>query len=189
MSGAVAAPRFTGRSDDMTNRRSLCMLVLAAAGLTGCLKHFVPAPFGTALDEVCNPMNGTLTSALDTFDVGPAIVPVTKGWLSRYESVQDLNLSRIDAELNIWYGTRFLFPVVEPGNAVRCTIARGDTAITIQATRLTGFNYRVEASWQPLINGQYFYMQLQTRYAEHLKQMRGMIEGVRFPTDTVSAKK
>lgn len=173
----------------MTTRRNLLALAFAAAGLTGCLKHFVPAPFGTALDEVCNPVNGTLTVALDTFSVGPAIVPVTRGWLSRFDSSQDLSLTRIDAELNIWQGARFMFPVVEPGNAVRCTIARGDTAITIQATRLNGFNYRVEASWHPMINGQYFYMQLQTRYVEHLKQMRGMIEAVRFPVDTASAKK
>ena len=68
-------------------------------------------------------------------------------------------------------------------------LARGDTTITIQATRLNGFNYRVEASWQPLIDGQHFYMQLQTRYVEHLKQMRGIIEAVRFPVDTASAKK
>lgn len=169
--------------------RTAIVLTLAAATAAGCNRRFVSAPFGTPLDEVCNPMNGALTTALDTFTVGNAIVPVTKGWLSRYSNSQDLSLTRIDAELNVWQGSRFLFPVVEPQNAVRCTLARGDTAITIQATRLNGFNYRVEASWQPLIDGQHFYMQLQTRYVEHLKQMRGMIEAVRFPVDTASAKK
>ncbi|MBC7844675.1 MAG: hypothetical protein H7099_20375 [Gemmatimonadaceae bacterium] len=164
---------------------SALFVTLAAAMMAGCARRFVPAPFGTPLDEVCNPINGTLTADVDTFRVGTAVVPVTRGWLSRYANSQDLQLTRIDAELNIWQGSRFLFPTVEPMNAVRCTLARGDTSITIQATRLNGFNYRVEASWQPRIAGQYFYMQLQTRYVEHLKQMRGMIEGVRFPADSV----
>ena len=173
----------------MRIRRTSIVIALAATTAAGCHKQFVSAPFGTPLDEVCNPMNGVLTTALDTFTVGKAIVPVTRGWLSRYSNSQDLSLTRIDAELNVWQGTRFLFPVLEPRNSVRCTLARGDTAIMIQATRLNGFNYRVEASWQPLIDGQHFYMQLQTKYVEHLRQMRGMIEAVRFPLDTAAAKR
>ena len=100
-------------------------------------------------------------------------------------SAQDLELRRIDAELNVWRGTRYVFPAIEPRNAVRCTIPRGDTTINIQATRLNGFNYRVDVSWEPLIDGQYFYMQLQTRYVDHLRKMRGIIEAVRFTVDTV----
>ena len=54
---------------------------------------------------------------------------------------------------------------------------------------MSGPLYRVDVTWQPLIDGQYFYMQLQTRYVEHLRQMRGMIEAVRFPRDTTPKKK
>ena len=170
--------------------RSTTFVVLAGAGiLSGCLRTFVPAPFGTPLDAACNPINGNLTVALDTFTVGTALVPVTKGWFARWETPQDLTLTRLDTELNIWQGGRFLFPATEPRNAVRCVIHRGDTTITIQATRLSGINYRVDATWQRLIDGQHFYMQLQTRYASQLKDMRGMIEAVTFPVDTTKTAK
>ncbi|NJN36893.1 MAG: hypothetical protein HC794_07350 [Nitrospiraceae bacterium] len=59
----------------------------------------------------------------------------------------------------------------------------------IQAVRLNAFNYRVDVAWEPVIDGQYFYMQLQTRYVEHLRAMRGMIEAVRFPADTATASR
>jgi hypothetical protein len=168
--------------------RVICA-VLAAAALSGCLRKFVSAPFGTPLDEVCNPMNGNLTVPLDTVSLGPAEVSITKGWTSTQVSAQDLQLRRIDAELNIWRGPQFVFPAVEPRNAVRCSIPRGDTTITIQAVRLRGFNYRVDVAWEPLMNGQHFYMQLETRYVEHLRAMRGMIEAVRFPADTAAARR
>lgn len=173
----------------MTKGRAAFLIVAVTATLIGCQRRFAPAPFGTPLDEACNPMNGTLRVALDTFAVGTAMVPVTKGWTAGYSAAQDLSLTRLDAELNVWQGRRFQFASVEPQNAVRCTLRHGDTTISIQASRLNGFNYRVEAAWQPLIDGQYFYMQLQTRYVEHLRQMRGMIEAVRFPRDTTPKKK
>lgn len=173
----------------MKKRLPALVIVAVAAFFSGCHRGFAPAPFGTPLDEACNPTNGTLKVALDTFAVGTAMVPVTKGWTSQYTTAQDLSLTRLDAELNVWQGRRFQFSGIEPRNAVRCTLKRGDTTISIQATRLNGFNYRVEAAWQPLIDGQYFYMQLQTRYVEHLRQMRGMIEAVRFPRDTTPKKK
>lgn len=168
---------------------SLAFVVLAAASLGGCLRKFVPAPFGTPLDEVCNPMNGALAAPLDTQALGRALVPVTRGWTRTVTNAQELQLRRVDAELNVWYGQRFVFPAVEPRNAVRCTLARGDTTISIQATRLQGFNYRVDVSWSPQIDGQFFYMQLQTRYVEHLRQMRGMVEAVRFAADTLPARR
>jgi hypothetical protein len=168
--------------------RVFCALLTAAA-LSGCLRKFVAAPFGTPLDEVCNPMNGGLSVPLDTVAFGPAQVALTKGWTSSQVSAQDLQLRRIDAELNVWRGSRFVFPAVEPRNAVRCTIPRGDTTISIQAVRLNAFSYRVDVSWEPLIAGQYFYMQLQTRYVEHLRSMRGIVEAVRFPVDTTTARR
>ncbi|MDZ7632640.1 MAG: hypothetical protein U5K74_15155 [Gemmatimonadaceae bacterium] len=163
--------------------------VLLVAALSGCLRRFVPAPAGTPLDEVCNPLNGALSVPLDTISFGRAQVVVTKGWTTRSNTAQDLELGRIDAELNVWRGNRFVFPAIEPRSAVRCSLARGDTTISIQATRLSGFNYRVDVSWDPPIDGQYFYMQLQTRYVEHLRQIRGMIEAVRFPVDTAAPRR
>jgi hypothetical protein len=173
----------------MTTRITTFAVIAAAGVLSGCMRTFVPAPFGTPLDEACNPINGNLTVALDTFTVGTALVPVTKGWFARWDTPQDLSLTRLDTELSIWQGGRFMFPVTEPRNAVRCVIHRGDTTITIQAARLSGINYRVDATWEPLIDGQHFYMQLQTRYASQLKDMRGMIEAVKFPVDTARTVK
>ena len=169
----------------MTRARSLAIVVTALVALTGCLRHFAPAPLGTPLDDACNPMNGDLTDRGSVFELGPAVVAVPKGWSSFRSSPQDLQLTRMDTELNVWYGSQFIFPTAEPQNAIRCTITRGDTVISIQATRLNSFSYRVDASWAPPIDGQNFYMQLQTRYASQLKTMRGMIEAVRFVSDTL----
>lgn len=155
-----------------------------AAALSGCLHAFVPAPFGTPLDELCNPVNGELAPPVDTFVVGIAHVAVPRGWSSQSVSAQELQLRRIDAELDIWSGARFVFPAHQPRNQIRCTIARGDTAVTLTATRVDAFNYRVDASWEPSIEGQFFYMQLQTRYVAQLRQMRGILEAVRFVPDT-----
>ncbi len=165
------------------------LLLGAAAVLSGCTRKFIPAPFGTPLDEVCNPKNGTFAVPLDTFRVGPAEVVTGKGWTTNLSTAQELELRRIDAELTAWRGSRFVFPALQPRNAVRCSFARGDTTISIQATRLNGFNYRVDVAWEPLINGQYFYMQLDTRYVEHLRQMRGIVENVRFPVDTGAVRR
>ncbi len=169
----------------MTKARSVALVVVALAALSGCLRRFAPAPLGTPLDDACNPMNGELTDRGSVFELGPAVVATPKGWSSFRSSPQDLQLTRLDTELNVWYGGRFIFPTAEPQNAIRCTITRGDTVISIQATRLNSFSYRVDASWAPPIEGQNFYMQLQTRYASQLKTMRGMIEAVRFVSDTM----
>lgn len=171
----------------MLIRRTAPLVAVLVTALTGCLKTFVPAPLGTPLDEACSTFNRTLEFPLDTFPVGLAMVPVPKGWSPKYDSSRDLQLTRIDAELNVWSGARFQFPATEPRNAIRCQIRRGDTTITMQATRLRGFNYRVDVSWDPRIDGQYFYMQLQTRYVEHLRQIRGIVEAVRFAVDTIPA--
>ncbi len=173
----------------MPRMQPAILIVLTAAGLGGCLRQFAPAPFGTPLDEVCDPRNGTLSGPTETFTLGPATIPVLRGWSTNFTTPQDLELRRIDADLNVWRGAPFIFPSTAPQNAIRCRITRGDTTISIQAERLNGFAYRVDVSWAPLIAGQHFYMQLQTRYVEHLKQMRGIIEGVRFPVDSVSARK
>jgi len=166
--------------------RAFAPLLVIGVGaiLSGCLRTFVPAPFGTPLDEVCNPVNGELSVPLDTFVVRVARVAVPKGWSSQTVSAQELQLRRIDAELNIWSGARFVFPAHAPLNQIRCTLARGDTSVTLTATRVDAFSYRVDAAWEPTIEGQFFYMQLQTRYVAQLRQMRGIVEAVRFVPDT-----
>ncbi|MDZ7632637.1 MAG: hypothetical protein U5K74_15140 [Gemmatimonadaceae bacterium] len=70
-----------------------------------------------------------------------------------------------------------------PINTVECELERGDATIHIRSTMLVEgiTSYRVDVSWKPQVGGQYLYMQLQTRFPEHLKQIRGVIEGVRFP--------
>jgi hypothetical protein len=165
-------------------RKPLVAAALCVVAGAGCVHRFVPAPDGTPLDEVCNPSNGALVGGLDTAYLGRALVQIPKGWTPTQITAQDLDFTRIDAELNVWRGRAFVFPALAPRNAVRCELVRGDTTISIQATRLNGFNYRVDVSWEPLMDGQNFYMQLQTRYVAHLRDMRGMIEGVRFVPDT-----
>ena len=161
------------------------LMAIGTLAAAGCLRQFVPAPFGTALDEACSTFSTLEGARLDTFRLGPAEFAVPKGWATRLNSAQELRLTRMDAELSVWSGTRFVFPSVRPRTSVRCILARGDTTITIEAVRLDGFNYRVDAEWEPKINGQYFYMQWQTRYVEHLKQVRAIVERVRFPADTI----
>jgi hypothetical protein len=70
----------------------------------------------------------------------------------------------------------------------RCEIVRGDTTIRIHATMESGFNYRVDVTWTPLIDGQYFYMQLSTRSVEHLRQMRGIIESVKMAAPVAATR-
>jgi hypothetical protein len=36
----------------------------------------------------------------------------------------------------------------------------------------------VDVTWAPLIDGQHLYMQMQTRFPEHLRDIRGVIESV-----------
>lgn len=168
---------------------SLVFALAALGALAGCNRKFVPAPVGTPLDEICNPAHGRFSVPVDTVAFGPAAVEVTKGWTTSFATAQEIEMRRIDAELSAWRSSRWVFPAVEPRNAVRCTLTKGDTTINIQATRLNGFNYRVDVSWEPLIDGQYFYMQLRTAYVQHLREMRATIESVRFPVDTVTARR
>ena len=154
-----------------------------------CLRGFVPATFGTMLDEPCSTLNSTQDGALDTFAVGPARVAVPRGWTPRYTTPQDLALQRIGVELDIWSGSKFKFSAVPPRNAIRCTITRRDTTIAIQVVRTAPNNYRVDVAWDPAINDRYFYIQMQTGYVQQLKAMRGIIESVRFPVDSARASR
>ena len=169
----------------MAMGRAWPLVLIGVLAASGCLRQFVASPFGTPLDEACSTFSTLAGVRLDTFTLGPAEFAVPKGWTTRANSAQELQLSRIDAELHVWLGTRFVFPAIPPRTSIRCILARGDTTITIEAVRLDGFRYRVDAEWEPKINGQFFYMQWQTRYVEHLKQVRAIVERVRFPTDSL----
>ena len=57
--------------------------------------------------------------------------------------------------------------------------------IAVAATRVDAFNHRVDAAWEPPVDGQVFYMQLQTRLVAQLRQMRGIVESVRFVPDSI----
>jgi hypothetical protein len=173
----------------MPTRLQRVSALAVLATFVGCLRQFVPAPLGTPVDEACNPTNGNLTVATDTVRFNSARLPLHKGWVLSNATVQELSFRRIDAELTVWRGPEFVFPAIAPRNAVRCTIQRGDTTISIQAVRLDGFRYRVDVEWAPLIDGQHFYLQLQTRYVEHLKQLRGTIDNIWFVPDTTTAKR
>ncbi|MES3034191.1 MAG: hypothetical protein V4813_09365 [Gemmatimonadota bacterium] len=168
----------------MPIRRAWPLIAIGAVAATGCLRQFVSAPFGTPLDEACSSFSTLDGARLDTFRLGPAEFAVPKGWSTRRNSAQELQLTRIDAELNVWLGTRFVFPIVPARTSIRCVVARGDTTISIEAVRLPGFTYRVDVEWDPQVDGRFFYMQWQTRYVEHLKQVRAIVERVRFPVDS-----
>lgn len=173
----------------MISRHPAVALLVVVASVAGCKRPFVPAVFGTPLDEPCNALNGQSAGALDTFVVGPARFAVPTGWSPRYDSPRDLSLTRMDAELNVWIGSRYRFPAVPPRNAIRCTLTRGDTTIAVQTVRTGALDYRVDVSWQPQVAGQLFYMQLQTRRVDQLKQMRGIVQSVRFPAESSSVRR
>ena len=56
--------------------------------------------------------------------------------------------------------------------------------IATAVTRVDAFNYRMDAAWQPPVEG-LFSMQLQTRLVVQLRQMRNSVEIVRFVPDTI----
>ena len=170
----------------MRLRVTLFVAGAAVIALSGCLRRFVPAPTGTRLDDVCNGELGVLRDGASTHRVGAAEIQLPRAWNTSERTATDLRATRIDGELNFWTGREFIFPAIEPRTAVRCTLQRGDTTISIQAARLAGLQYRVDVRWEPEIDGRFYYLQLQTRYAEHLKEVRGIIESVRFPVDSTS---
>jgi hypothetical protein len=154
-----------------------------------------PAQTGAAtrlIDEPCNPANSEIEGPTRMISLSPAEFPVPARWIPDFRTLNDIdfNLQRTGATLNVWKGSEYIFKPVLPLNSVECVVTKGDTAIKIRTTMLVEgiTNYRVDVSWQPQIDGQYLYMQLQTRFPENLKQIRGVIDGVRFPVRTASTK-
>ncbi len=166
-------------------------LVLLCLAVAGCASAAIPAartgddaPL-RPLDEPCNAANAALVGPTRMTSFEPLEFPVPERWAPNYATINDIdfNLLKSGATLHVWKGSEFVFRPVLPLNSVQCEVARGDTTITIRTTMMPqGFTfYRVDVTWAPQIDGQHLYMQLNTRFPEHLKQIRGVIEGVRFP--------
>jgi hypothetical protein len=162
--------------------------------LAACAGQSIPPAMTGAnirpVDEPCNPGNGTLAGSTRPMRLDPIEFPVPSRWIPDFRTPNDVdfNLQRTGAVLHVWKGSEFIFAPVLPLNTVECELARGDTTITIRSTRLVEgiTSYRVDVSWKPQIGGQYLYMQLLTRFPEHLREVRGVIEGVRFPQRSAS---
>ncbi len=144
------------------------------------------------IDEPCNIANATLEGTTRMISLPPVEFPVPSRWIPEFRSLNDVdfNLQRTGAVLNVWKGSEFIFKPVLPLNSAECELARGDTTIKIRTTMIVEgiTNYRVDVSWKPQVGGQHVYMQLQTRFPDHLRQIRGVIEGVRFVDRAASAR-
>ncbi len=179
----------------MTRNLSMSLAVVALVAAACARPNIPPAIVGVGardIDIPCDPSNATFDVPVRMTPFGPAEFPVPEKWIPQFNSLNDLDfdLRRTGAELNVWKGGAFVFKPVLPLNSSQCEISRGDTTITISTTMLVDGirRYRVDVSWSPTFEGQHLYMQLQTRFPEHLKQIRGVIEGVRFPEQTASKR-
>ncbi len=163
---------------------------LAAASLVitaACARPMIPAVASSGtpreIDAPCNPANVTLQGTARRIAFEPLQFEVPSRWIPDYHSLNDIGfaLQKTASDLQVWKGGEFIFKPVLPLNTVQCQLVRGDTTITIRTTVLMeGIrSYRVDVAWSPLIDGQHFYMQLQTRFPEHLRDIRGVIESVR----------
>ena len=177
--------------------RKLTMVAVASLSVLGaCVRASIPpAIIGAGAREIdapCDPSNGRLAEPVRRIDFDPLDFSVPTRWIPNYRTINDIdfNLQRTGAELNVWKGGEFIFNPVMPINSSACEIVRGDTTIKIKTTVFVqGIRqYRVDISWSPLIGGQHFYMQLATRFPEHLKQIRGVIESVTIPVRASAAR-
>ncbi len=170
----------------MTIRTTTLLAALLVATLACARPAIAPVTTNVALRDInapCDDANRVLDAPVRAIDFAPLTFAVPSRWIPDYGSINDLdfNLQRTGSELQVWKGGGFVFAPVLPANTVQCDITKGDTTITIRTTALVDGirRYRVDVTWSPLIDGQHFYMQLQTRFPEHLKQIRGVIESVR----------
>lgn len=173
----------------------LTMVAVASLSvLAACARASIPpAIIGAGAREIdapCDPANGRLAEPIRRIDFEPLQFNVPTRWIPNYRTINDVdfNLQRTGAELNVWKGGEFIFNPLMPINSAACEIVHGDTTIKIRTTVFVqGIRqYRVDISWSPLIGGQHFYMQLATRFPEHLKDIRGVIESVKVPTRTAT---
>ena len=177
----------------MPSASRLALLALATTTLVlgGCLRRYQPAKPGSVLDTTCTgpEQPGADWVAWSIPDVAFAAPP---NWRLERREPTEVALARVDGELSVWSGPRWIFPIAEPWQSVRCTIARGgDTTLTVQTTRIAGrIAYRVDVVVQPLIEGRHVYLQMQTPYLEHLRDVRAILASMRFgPGDTAGIAK
>lgn len=179
------------------SQRMVGALLVTCVMVAACARPMIPpARQGTAdlrlIDEPCNPANSMLDGPTQTMRFDPIEFPVPSRWVPEFKTLNDLdfNLQKTGAALHVWKGAKFVFNPVLPVNSAQCELTRGDTTIKIVSTMtVTGItSYRVDVSWSPQIGGQYMYMQLVTIFPEHMKQVRGVIDGVRFPEKATAAR-
>ena len=197
------APRNMHRSarrDDEHARRTgqrvsiIGMVPVALALLAACARPSIPAISTSAatraIDATCDASNATLGGSVLRVPFEPIAFAVPSRWIPEYGTLNDLSfdLRRTASTLRVWKGGEFIFAPVLPINTVECQLVRGDTTIRIRTTMLVESirSYRVDVSWSPAINGQRLYMQLLTRFPEHLAQLRGVIESVGVARDAPS---
>jgi hypothetical protein len=175
--------------------RATVLVLAATACLTSACARSTMHPASVdararEIDAPCDPANGTLAGPVRAISFEPVEFRAPTRWVPNYRTINDMDfdLQRTGAELNVWKGGEFIFLPVIPLNTSSCEIVRGDATIKIRTTVLVqGIRqYRVDVSWSPVIGGQHLYMQLLTRFPEHLSQMRGVIESVKIPVRTAS---
>ncbi len=157
--------------------------------LSGCASQTIRPDTGVIgtrpIDEPCRDANATFSVPVKPIRLDPLAFAVPSRWQQRFTSINDVDFSmfRVGAELNVWKGASFAFPPVLPLNTAQCEIERDGSVITIRTTVITTGvrSYRVDVSWSRMVQDQYVYMQLHTRFPEHLQQIRAVIESVRFP--------
>lgn len=180
----------------MTTRTTSLFSVLLLVSAACARPAIAPVTTNTALLDInapCDAANGTLEAPVRAIQFEPLTYSVPSRWIPDYGSINSIefNLQKTQSSLQIWKGGEFVFAPVLPANTVQCELTKGDTTITIRTTALVvGIrNYRVDVTWSPLIGGQHFYMQMHTRFPEHLRQIRGVIESVRMAPERSAARR
>ena len=183
--------RITHRDDENARRTGVRATIIGVVAVmlalqAACARPSIPAistsASTSAIDATCDASNATLRGSVRRVPFEPIAFAVPSRWIMEYGTLNDLSfdLRRTGSALRVWKGGEFTFTPVLPINTVECQLVRGDTTIRIRTTMLVESirSYRVDVSWSPAINGQRLYMQLQTRFPEHLAQLRGVIESV-----------
>ena len=177
------------------NLRLTVMLPLFLVAASACARQvastdLAPTSSVRAIDEPCSTANTTLAGAVRSISLPPMEFKVPKQWVPDWKGVNDVdfNLIRTGSTLHVWKGSEFIFLPVLPLNTASCEITVENATVKIRTTMLQQgiTTYRADVSWALPVGGQYVYMQLLTRYPEHLRQLRGVIEGVRFPVSTAA---
>ncbi|MDZ7632639.1 MAG: hypothetical protein U5K74_15150 [Gemmatimonadaceae bacterium] len=176
----------------MAGTRMVRLGAAAAVLLAGCAYGATAASnTRTPLDEVCNPQNGMLPEPTDTFTAGWATFAVVKGWASNTSSSPRLELRRLGSRLTVSEGEPGPVPLEPPlRNANRrCELSRKDTSVVITASRGRGTDFYVQAWWETEGDGPILQLLLVTNSTEELKRIRGTIESVRFPLDSLRTRR